>query len=161
LDLLGIGRKGHRSRADIEVLVEGFLGAIAAHLGEGVPDRQAKAARSAHRLHELLLTRLVQQLLDDQARQLDAVGEIEDGFAALDAHEFQHQAEQVARRDPGRGNPVWRRRRAMNHRVELLFSQMAKRDEVCAQAPAMHFLVLQRLGDRGRAYKLAFDEYFA
>ncbi len=96
-------------------MVEGFLGSIAAHLGEGVSDGQAKAARSADGLHELLLGRLVEQLLDREARQLDAVGEIEDRFAALDTHELQRQTEQVARRDTGRVDPVWRGWRAMDH----------------------------------------------
>jgi hypothetical protein len=55
-----------------------------------------------------LLRRLVEQLLDHEARQLDAVGEIEDSFAALDTHELQQQTEQVAPRDTGRGESVRR-----------------------------------------------------
>jgi hypothetical protein len=97
-------------------LVKGFLGSIAAHLGEGVSDRQAEAARRAHGLYELLLSRLVQQLLDHQARQLDAAGEIEDRFAALDTHQLQQQTQQIARRDARGGHTVRRGWRAMDHR---------------------------------------------
>jgi hypothetical protein len=42
-------------------LVEGFLGSIAAHFREGISDGQAKAARSAHRLHELLNSREISE----------------------------------------------------------------------------------------------------
>jgi hypothetical protein len=46
-----------------------------------------------------LLRRSVERLLDYEARQLDAAGEIKDRFAALDTHELQQQTEQVAPRD--------------------------------------------------------------
>ena len=53
--------------------------------------KTASIARSAHCLRELLLCRLIEQLLDHEARQLDAVGEIEDRFAALYTHELQRR----------------------------------------------------------------------
>jgi hypothetical protein len=103
-----------------------------------------------------LLRRLVEQLLDHKSRQLDAVGEIEDSFAALDTHELQQQTEQVAPRDTGRGESVRRGWSAMDHGRKLLLSQIPKGDQVCTQSPAACLLALQCLRDRGVGYKLSF-----
>ena len=114
-----------------------------------IADRQGEAAGRADRLHEAQLRRLVHQLLHDQARQLHALGEIEDGFDALDVHELDHQIEEAARRDAGLAQPGRGSRCAVDHRFELLAGDVAERDQIFAESPARNALAVRRRFDLG------------
>ena len=73
---------------------------------------------------------LLDQLLDDAARQLHAVGEVEHRLAGLDMHEFEHQVEEVAFGDAGFGDRSGDRRRAVDDGRDLIRRRHAHRRQV-------------------------------
>ena len=160
-DLALIGGERDRRGAEILADLQRLLGLGAALLAQREADRQGEAAGRAERLHKAQLRRLVHQLLHEQAGELHALGEFEDGFDSLDVHELDHQIEEAARRDAGLAQPGRGSRCAVDHRFELLAGDVAERDQIFAESPARNALAVRRRFDLGVGNQTAPHQYFA
>jgi hypothetical protein len=109
-------------------------------------------------MHEFLGDGVVDDLLDHRLREMQALRQLRQGFARLQAHEFQHEPEQHAARKPGFGNGARHHRRVFDHPVKLLGAHVAERDQILAQTATLLPLPLHGRFELGRAHEAPHEQ---
>ena len=150
-DLIGVGAKRHRRRADIAVLLERFDGPDATAVRQGiVHDWNAFGGVRAQDLQQLPIDRRLQDVADHRARQLQHADQPGRGVHRRDMHGLDQQAKQGSGADAGRVDRGRRcRRRHQQHGMELLERDQAKRQQAVGQAAAA--LATARRGEFSRS----------
>ena len=142
-DLRLEGSQADRCRTHVLGLLHRLAGGDAAVVAECVADVAHDAAvDGAEHVDKLLGDRVVDDLLDDGVRQVDAMGELGDGFARCHAHEFQDHAKQQPAADAGFGHCARHDGRLVHHGEQLFGGHQPERDQVVAEAAAFHALAL-------------------